>query len=68
MDTGKVYLSLQSISYQLMSENSVRVTNIANACFVFGDIFIEFPLKTKLTHQHGHSCHRNFCCMQLKLT
>jgi hypothetical protein len=38
-----------------MSENFLHVTNIAKACFVFGDNFIEFPLKTKLTHQHGHS-------------
>jgi hypothetical protein len=55
MVTGELYLSLQSISYQLTSVNFVRVTNNAKACFVFGDVFIEFPLKTKLTHQHGHS-------------
>jgi hypothetical protein len=47
--------AITRISYQLKSENFLHVTNIAKAHFVFGDNFIEFPLKTKLTHQHGHS-------------
>jgi len=47
--------AITRISYQLMSDNFLLVTNIAKAHFVFGDNFIEFHLKTKLTHQHGHS-------------
>jgi len=42
--------AITRISYQLTSENCLHVTNIAKACLVFGDNFIEFPLKTKLTH------------------
>ena len=47
MVTGEMNLPIQSTSYQSMSENFLHVSNIAKACAVFGDIFIEFSFTTK---------------------